>query len=361
MLRLVGWLYGRIINIRNSLYDRGVFKSHSLGARTISIGNITTGGTGKTPLVAYVAEILAEADEKVCILTRGYGRESSGRVLVSDGENVLVDARTGGDEPVELARKLIGKAIVVADADRVSAAAWAKEKFGITAFVLDDGFQHRRAKRDLDIVCVDATNPFGDGYVELDTVGVDATNLFPGGHVLPAGKLREPLGNIARADAIVITRADLVKTAAFTVQELANHANRTAKFNFFSAALRVGDTIRLEDFNKGRATPVNEDFQFGPSFAFSALGNPESFSRQLAEQQFVISGTAEFRDHHIYQQFDIVKIEKQAAQLGAKSLITTAKDAVKLTGLEFTMPCFVFEIALSLSDPVCFRDLVLSV
>src|SRR5688500_11489316 len=125
MLWAIGKLYGLIADIRNTFYDWGIFRSYSLGARTISIGNITTGGTGKTPLVAYVANMLAESGEKVCILTRGYGRESSGRVLVSDGENVLVDARTGGDEPVELARKLIGKAIVIADADRVAAAAWA--------------------------------------------------------------------------------------------------------------------------------------------------------------------------------------------------------------------------------------------
>jgi tetraacyldisaccharide 4'-kinase len=128
MLNVIGKLYGLVIALRNALYDRGMFRSYSLGARTISIGNITTGGTGKTPLVAYVADVLAEAGEKVCILTRGYGRSNPReRVLVSDGTNVLVDARTGGDEPVELARKLIGKAIVVADADRVSAAAWAKK------------------------------------------------------------------------------------------------------------------------------------------------------------------------------------------------------------------------------------------
>src|SRR5687767_3661672 len=117
LLSPLSWLYGKVTDIRNSLYDRGTFRSYDLGAKTISIGNITTGGTGKTPLVAHVAEILCDAGEKVCILTRGYGRESSGRVLVSDRERVLVDARTGGDEPVELARKLIGKAIVVADAD----------------------------------------------------------------------------------------------------------------------------------------------------------------------------------------------------------------------------------------------------
>ena len=126
LLSPVGWLYGTIADIRNTLYERGVLKSYSLGARTISIGNITAGGTGKTPLVAHVAALLAESGEKVCILTRGYGRDNPrDRVLVSDGEQVLVDAKKGGDEPVELARKLIGKAIIVADADRLSAAAWA--------------------------------------------------------------------------------------------------------------------------------------------------------------------------------------------------------------------------------------------
>ena len=195
MLKLLGKIYGLGADLRNSLYDRGILKTHSLGARTISIGNITTGGTGKTPLVAHVASILSVNGEKVCILTRGYGRDNPGdRVLVSDGTNILVDARTGGDEPVELGRKLLGKAIVVADADRVSAARWAKEEFGITAFVLDDGFQHRRVKRDLDIVCIDATNPFGRGMM------------------LPAGALREPLENLSRADAIVLTRANQVES-----------------------------------------------------------------------------------------------------------------------------------------------------
>jgi len=187
MLRLLGKIYVAIGGLRNSLYDRGILKSHSLGARTISIGNITAGGTGKTPLVAYVAELLADAGEKVCILTRGYGRKNErDRVVVSDGTNVLVDAATGGDEPVELAQRLLGKSVVIADADRVAAARWAKKQFGITAFVLDDAFQHRRARRDLDIVCVDATNPRG-------------------------GLLRESFANLVRADVIIITRADLVE------------------------------------------------------------------------------------------------------------------------------------------------------
>ncbi|HEX3101808.1 MAG TPA: tetraacyldisaccharide 4'-kinase, partial [Pyrinomonadaceae bacterium] len=148
MLSLLASIYAKIADVRNRLYELGVFATYDLGARVISIGNITSGGTGKTPLVARVAEILADRGEKVCILTRGYGRENAERrVLVSDGNEVLADVREAGDEPFELANKLIGKALVIADADRVAAAEGAKRRFGVTAFVLDDGFQHRKAKR----------------------------------------------------------------------------------------------------------------------------------------------------------------------------------------------------------------------
>src|SRR4051812_24699155 len=127
MLDVLGYIYQEIVKARNTLYDRRVFEVHDLGARTISVGNITAGGTGKTPLVAYIAELLADRGEKVCILTRGYGRKNArARVLVSDGETVLEhDAGKTGDEPLELASRLKGKAIVIADADRVAAAEWA--------------------------------------------------------------------------------------------------------------------------------------------------------------------------------------------------------------------------------------------
>src|ERR1035437_5600743 len=193
MLSPLAWIYAQIANLRNWMCDRGLLRSFDLGARTISVGNITVGGTGKTPLVAYVAEILSDRGERVCVLTRGYGRrDPKQRVLVSDREQILANAIDAGDEPVELAQRLLGKAVVVADGDRVSAARWAKDKFGITAFVLDDGFQHRRAKRDVDIVCIDATNPFG------------------GGKMLPVGRLREPIRNLRRADIVVVTRCNLV-------------------------------------------------------------------------------------------------------------------------------------------------------
>jgi len=121
ILAPIGWLYGLIMRVRNALYDRGIFKSYDLGAKTISVGNITTGGTGKTPLVKLIAEILSENGEAVCILTRGYGRKNEKeRVVVCSRDTMVADPEVAGDEPVELARNLLGKAIIIADADRVA-------------------------------------------------------------------------------------------------------------------------------------------------------------------------------------------------------------------------------------------------
>jgi len=339
MLNVIGKLYGLVIALRNALYDRGMFRSYSLGARTISIGNITTGGTGKTPLVAYVADVLAEAGEKVCILTRGYGRSNPReRVLVSDGTNVLVDARTGGDEPVELARKLIGKAIVVADADRVSAAAWAKEKFGITAFVLDDGFQHRRAKRDLDIVCIDATNPWGE--------------------MIPAGLLREPLDGLKRADAFVITRSNLVESTDDIRSAL---KRKNAQAPIFESRLNIARATDLAEFlNRAGEEATHEIENKSGVLAFCAVGNPKSFVSQLELDGFTVKGVRSFADHHVYSQNDIDQLETEARSKDSPSLVTTAKDAVKLPGLKFTLPCYVVEADVIISDADAFRDLIIS-
>lgn len=342
MLSLLGWFYGYIVGLRNVFYDRGVFRSHSLGARTISIGNITTGGTGKTPLVAYVANLLAEKGEKVCILTRGYGRANPrNRVLVSDGERVLADAKTGGDEPVELARKLLGKAIIVADANRVSAAKWAREKFDITAFVLDDGFQHRRVKRDLNIVCIDASNPFVNKKM------------------LPAGRLRESLHHLKRADAIVITKANLA-------ENVANLKSEISKLNpdcpVFVCENKISSLIELEEFHGAGQKPnreggcrISSDIS---AFAFCALGNANNFFVDLRRENFDIVGSEAFHDHHFYTQGDVQKLEKEAKADNAEILLTTAKDAVKLKDLKFQIPCYVVEIESAVSDADAFHTLI---
>jgi tetraacyldisaccharide 4'-kinase len=334
LLSPLGWVYGKVAAVRNSLYDNRTFESYALGARTISVGNITMGGTGKTPLVKLVAHILAAHGEKVCILTRGYGRRNeSERVLVSDSISVLADVDAAGDEPLELAKSLLGKAVVVADADRVTAASWARDKFGVTAFVLDDGFQHRRARRDLDIVCIDAGNPFGDE------------------ELLPAGRLREPLTSLSRADAIVITRLE-------TASDIATIEKRIREFNSRVPIFRC--STRLIGFVTAREG-IETAWNYSESaFAFAGIGNPKSFFSMLRAENVNIAGSRAFRDHHHYTQDDIASLESEARNAGATAMVTSAKDAVKLSNLGFRLPCMAAMIDLDVGGIEEFEKLVTS-
>lgn len=320
-----GWLYGAGMKIRNSLYAKGIFKSEDLKVPVISVGNITVGGTGKTPLVAHIAEILADKGEKVCVLSRGYKRENeSKRVVVSDGENIFATVKEAGDEPFELAKKLLGKSVVIADANRAAAGKWAREKFGITAFVLDDAFQHLKVKRDLNIVCIDATNPFGNGKI------------------IPAGILREPLENLRRADAIVITRANLVEA----ISNLKTRISNVTSAKIFVSKNRISAKCKVQSAK-----------YFG---AFCALGNPQNFFAQLKQEGFKIVFTKTFPDHHFYTQKDIEELEKEAGKNGAESFLTTAKDAVKLSDLKFEIPLIIAESEIVFDDETAFRELILS-
>jgi tetraacyldisaccharide 4'-kinase len=321
---MLSWLYGAITEVRNSFYEKGVLKSFSLGVPVISIGNITVGGTGKTPLVAFVAEILAETGEKVCILTRGYGRTNpKQRILVSNSEKILTDVKSAGDEPFELANKLLGKAIVLADANRAAAGVWAREKFGITAFVLDDAFQHRRVKRDLDVVCVDATNPFGNKKL------------------LPSGILRESLKNLKRADAVVVTRANLAKNISELKLEIGKY---NPNCPIFISGNAISELIYIEDFPaKARSSQTEANCRqlaANRCLAFCALGNPNNFFEQLRHENFNLVATQTFPDHHFYTQKDIETLARKAKQSDADILLTTAKDAVKLKDLKFDLPCY---------------------
>lgn len=332
LLAPLGLLYESIMAVRNRLYDRGVLKSHELGARTISIGNLTFGGTGKTPLVALVAKLLADSGEKVCILTRGYGRSNPReRVLVSDGEAVLVDPQTGGDEPVELGRKLDGRAVIIADRDRVSAAAWAKEDFGVTSFVLDDGFQHRKARRDLDIVCIDATDPFGNEMI------------IPG--------LREPPEGLKRADAIVVTRTNLADSTDGLVKKL---KRLNSKAPLFHSEIHISRLERL-----GSDQTDSSASEESPFFGFCGLANPKIFPLQLKKDNFAITGFTRFPDHHVYSRADIDHLTAQARSSGARAFITTAKDAVKLEGLELPMPVFIAVAEVTIRERDFFERMVL--
>ena len=324
----LGALYGAITRARLKLYQKGLLQTEEIGAPVISVGNITTGGTGKTPLVEWVVRTIAREHLRACILTRGYGRANPReRVLVSDGKEILSDAREGGDEPFLLAEKLKGLAAVVSDADRVAAARWALENLGREVFILDDGFQHLRIKRDLDLVVIDATNPFG------------------GGRLLPRGRLREPTEGLKRADSIIITRAD--QTAELDGLKL--------EVERLSGGLPIFlSRTRLKGLRPYSGSMLDEgiaiDSSPRPVAAFCAIGNPQAFFSQLINAGHHLVYKKAFADHHSYNQRDVDELVNRATERGAQALLTTEKDAVKLRELSFHLPCFAVEIELEFDD-----------
>jgi tetraacyldisaccharide 4'-kinase len=316
----LGFLYGAAMRARAALYRKGVLSSFELGVPVISVGNITTGGTGKTPVVAWIAGALAREGLRVCILTRGYGRrEEAKRVLVSDGASLLSNAVEGGDEPFMLAEMLRGKACVLSDRDRVAAARWALENLGSEVFVLDDGFQHLRVRRKLDIVTIDATNPFG------------------GGRLLPQGRLREPLAGLRRAELIIITRSEQAADPGSLKREVERLSGRK---NALLSRTRTGSVRPL---THSSASTLSAPGAYRVA-AFCAVGNAQSFFKHLERTGFDLSYRRAFTDHHLYTQGDIESVSREAIERGAEALLTTAKDAVKLRELRFDLPCFVVEI-----------------
>lgn len=332
-------VFGALARARTRLYRSGVFKTERVGAPVISVGNLTVGGTGKTPLVEWVARAVAEEGLRPCVLTRGYGREEiQNRVVVSDGVRARAGVREGGDEAVLLAESLSGVASVVCDRDRVGAACWAREHLGAQAFVLDDGFQHMRIARDLDIVTLDATEPWG------------------GGHLLPWGRLREPVTALARAGCVVITRSDLARD----LERIRSQAARLTDARVVASRVRTRGLRRIGDATQEESARVGVESiaASGPVAAFCAVGNPRAFFEQLRKQGFGLRHTRSFPDHHNYTSAEVETFARDAGRAGALALLTTAKDAVKLRSQAFPLPCYVVEIQLEFEDEDLLRRLV---
>jgi tetraacyldisaccharide 4'-kinase len=338
VLAPLGMLYGAVTRARLRLYRSGILKTENVGAPVVSVGNLTAGGTGKTPLVEWAARSLAGEGLRACVLTRGYGRADEGRrVVASDGARVLAEVAECGDEPRLLAEKLLGVASVVCDRDRVAAAVWARAELGAEVFVLDDGFQHLRLARDLDIVTVDATAPWG------------------GGHMLPRGLLREPVGALARADCVVITRSDL----APELESLRAGVARLTRARVFVSRVRTRGMRRIGGADEeGARASVESVVAAGPVAAFCAVGNPRAFFEQLRREGFDLRHTHPFPDHHAYTRAEVETFARESESKGARALLTTAKDAVKLREHAFTLPCYVVEIELEFDEEDTLRGLI---
>lgn len=322
-------LYTALTRVRLTAYRQGWMSVSQLAAPVISVGNLTTGGTGKTPLVDWVCRVVAKGDQerqkKVCVLTRGYRRRNpESQVVVSNGTDLLTGEPEAGDEAFLLAQNLIGVAAVIANPNRSAAGTWAMENLNAEVFVLDDGFQHLQLARDLDIVTIDATNPFGNGSL------------------LPYGRLREPLSSLARAGCVVITRTEQVEDWVTIKRQVERVARRVP---IFSSRMVTGSVRRLNE-----ETINANELKNQPLGAFCGVGNPDSFFAHLRNEGYSIPSTRAFADHHDYNQGEVDRLVQAAKSLGCEAMITTEKDATKLHGFNFELPCYVLNIRIAIDD-----------
>jgi tetraacyldisaccharide 4'-kinase len=295
--------YRGLLGAREWLYGHGVLQSRRLSCPVVSIGNLTVGGTGKTPAVEMAAQTLAELGRRVAIVSRGYGRQSSGIQVVADTASLRLDPADAGDEPFLLARRLPGMPVIVG-ANRYDAARMAVERFGATAIVLDDGFQHRTLAKDVEIVMIRARHPWGNGQL------------------LPHGPLREPLSALSRATLVVAAGAEGVEALGDVQEAVRRYAPGTPV-----VAARY---VPVECWEASRLRPHGpEDLAGRRLVAFAGLASPEGFARTLQTLRVDVAHFATFVDHHWYTAGDLAALDTQAAALGAEGLITTEKDWVR--------------------------------
>lgn len=300
------FLYGLIVRVRHWCYRRGWCVSSRLPCRVVSVGNVTVGGTGKTPVVILLAEWLLAEGRRVAVLSRGYKRKRGAPYcLVSDGVRLLADPSDAGDEPFLIARRC-PTAIVAVGADRAALGRWVLTQYPVDCMILDDGFQHLALSRDVDLVLLDAT----------DAPGLDA--------MVPAGRLREPLTGLGRAAAFVVTRADSKKDVEAVCGRLkAAHLPFAdaieIRFKPESLVAVSAGAVQLLEWCRGMKT-----------WLVSGIGNSQSFHRSVESLGVEIIGETVFSDHHQYHEGDVRRVRTDAQAAGADMVLTTEKDAGKL-------------------------------
>ncbi len=317
--------YRGLLGARNWLYASHVLKSRALPCPVVAVGNLTVGGTGKTPAVELAVRTLGELGRRAAVVSRGYRRRTSGVQVVADTASIRLDVEDAGDEPFLLARRLPGVPVVVGS-NRHEAARVARERFGATAIVLDDGFQHRTLAKDLEIVMARAHRPWGNG------------RLFP------RGPLREPLSALARAGLVVATGAAVPGDAAEVAETVRRYAPWAPVVAARYAAVECWEAARM------RPKPL-ADMAGLRVLAFAGIGHPDSFRRTLTDLGTVVADLVSFADHHWYTRRDLAALDDRAAALGVDVLVTTEKDWVRLRRLPLpAQVLYVVSVRLELLD-----------
>ncbi|SDF72306.1 tetraacyldisaccharide 4'-kinase [Sporolituus thermophilus] len=337
LLRLFSYLYSAGVAIKLGLYQWGILKQHKLDCKVISLGNITVGGTGKTPTAQKLAAAIRDMGYRVVILNRGYRAAWKGKIgLVSDGKKIYMTAAEAGDEAYLLAKSLPGIPVVIGK-KRAVTGEYAVKKLGAEVIILDDGYQHWQLARDLDIVLIDTLNKFGNNCL------------------LPRGTLREPLANLKRAHAFLLTKVD-------QASDTARDAVRDTLVAYNDKALIV-ESIHspryfreIEHWYKGVTTadmPLDA-LRARKVVAFSAIGNPSSFEQTIAAIGAELVDGVRFPDHHDYTMAEMQCVMDKAVAKGACALVTTEKDAVKIPSefihSERPLPVYVLGIEVKFLD-----------
>jgi tetraacyldisaccharide 4'-kinase len=322
VLAPAGALYGAAGRLRHALYARGVLPRARLAGRVISVGNLGLGGSGKTPVVALIADMLREASLPVAVLSRGYGGSFRGEALiVSDGREVHAAAPLAGDEPVMLARRLRDVVVAVGRRrDRVGRVV--EERFGPRVHVLDDGFQHLRLHRDLDVLC--------------------ATPADLEDRPLPAGRLREFASAAARADVLLLSDDGSLP---------ATDLDAWPRERVFRLRRRVEGFFDAD--GQAQEPPARP-------FLLAGIARPERFAGDVRRLVREVAGQRFFADHHPFGREDLGAVEAQARAAGADAVVTTAKDAERLPPEWRPLPVRVMRIAAEVDDPERFRRLLLA-
>jgi tetraacyldisaccharide 4'-kinase len=318
LLRALLWppslVYGAVVRLRVWLYAHGWLKQKRLKGTVISVGNLSVGGTGKTPMVIWLAEKFLAEGKRVAILSRGYRGVG------------------GTSDEIELMKsRLQGRATFGVGKSRFAEGHRLESMESIDVFLLDDGFQHLQLARDLDILLMDASQPLA------------------GEALLPAGRLREPLAAMSRANLIIFTRAE---TASGTLEAI----GKLHQYPVFAASTRL---LGFRRFGGELNLVSANEIGIGPFFAFCGLGNPDAFFRDLGNWGLAISGQAVFRDHHRYTQRDILAVQQAGKRVAANAFVTTEKDAQNLSGFKFEeTPLYVAVIDLVVAPDADFRNVL---
>jgi len=322
--RPLGSIYAVIMRLRSFLFTSNLLKRHTIKVPVVSVGNLTMGGSGKTPVVIYLARLFLKKGYTPAVVSRGYGGRATNAVnVVSDGATLYLDSIAAGDEPRLIAESVPGS-IVVTGTRRVLPCRFAAEQLHCDVIILDDGFQHMHVKRDLDLVLFNSA-----------TLGRDM-------HVFPGGVLREPFSALARAHCLLFTGCS--RDTAVTASSFGSFLNsRWPGISVFSSQYLP---LRCRD---SQGSLLSFADMPSPVFLFCGIATPQRFYTTVEQLPIIIAGHASFSDHHQYTAADLQKIDTLAQKKGACCLLTTEKDLVKLDTIYTTLPIFSLEMSVILS------------